>query len=162
MVKTNNFYKRIMAVVISIISIVSVFSMSAFAATSSSGKSTRTITVVTKANWLYPGSESITLKQTKGTRTEKNYNILNGKTTTKTKKCYGTWRVVAKSTDGKHTVNKTLKDGSLKISLKSNKTYKITVTWDSQADTFGTLDHGSFTQLPTWKVSGTHKVSNYY
>ena len=162
MVKTNNLYTRMMAIVISIISIVSIFSTTAFAATSSSGTRTQTITVNTKANWWYPGSESITLKQTKGTRTEKNYNFLTGKTKTKTKKCYGTWKVVAKSTDGKHTLNKKLNGGSLKLSLKANKTYKITVTWDSQADTFGTLDHGSFTQLPTWRVSGTHKVSSYY
>lgn len=153
---------KILSVFFVIVSVISMFSTVASAATCSSGKSTRTITVVTKANWLIPGSESITLSQTKGVRTEKNYNPFTGKTTTKTRKCYGDWKIVATATDGSHTVKKTLSDGSLKIALKANKTYKITVTWDSTADTIDSVDKGSFTTLPTWKVKSTYKVSNYY
>ena len=153
---------KVMSLVFAIVAVFSMFSTVAFAATRSSGKSTRTITVVTKANWWVPGSESITLKQTKGVRTEKNYNIFTGKTTTKTSKCYGDWKVVAKATDGSHTITKNFSGGSLKLSLKPNKTYKITVSWDSTADMIDSVDKGSFTTLPTWKVSSTYKVSNYY
>lgn len=149
---------RVMAIMMIVISVFTMFSSTATAATSSSGTSTRTITVVTKANWWKPGSESITLSQTKGVRSEK--NVWTGKT--KTKKCYGTWKIVATSTDGKHTIKKTWDDGSIKLNLKANKTYRITVTWDSQADIFDTLDHGSFTTMPTWRVKSVYKVSNYY
>ena len=162
MTRANTMFKKIMAIALTVLSIMTIFSTSAFAATSSYKKQTRTITVVTKANWLKPGSESITLKQTKGIRTEKNYNIFTGKTTTKTHKCYGDWKVVVKATDGSHTMTKTLKDGSLKLNLKANKTYKITVSWDSTADTIDSVDKGSFTTLPTWKVSSTYKVSSCY
>lgn len=156
--KKSKIITRLFALVLAILTICTVFTTSAFAATSSSGKRTQTITVVTKANWCIPGSESVTLSQTKGVRSEK--NPFTGKI--KTKNCYGEWDIVAKSTDGKHTVKATLNGGSKKINLKPNKTYKITVTWDSQADIFGTLDHGSFTKLPTWKVKSTYKVSSCY
>lgn len=137
-------------------------SIGASAATCSSGTSTRTITVVTKANWLKPGSESITISQTKGVRTKKTYNVFNGKTTTKTKNYYGTWKIVAKSTDGKHTVKKTLSGSSCKVNLKPNKTYKITVTWDGTANTIDSVSKGNFTTYPTWKVKSTYKVSSCY
>lgn len=156
--KTTNIFTRVSAILLVVLTIFTMFSTTAFAATSSSGKRTQTITVSTKANWLKPGSESITLKQTKGTRQET--NPFTGKV--KSKNCYGEWDIVAKSTDGKHTVKTTLKDGSKKINLKPNKTYKITVTWDSQADIFDSLDHGNFSKLPTWRVSSTYKVSSCY
>jgi len=137
-------------------------SIGASAATYSSGTSTRTITVVTKANWSKPGSESITLSQTKGIRTKKTYNIFTRKTSTKTKKYYGTWKIVAKSTDGKHTVKNTMSGSSCKVKLKPNKTYKITVTWDGTADTIDSVSRGTFTTYPTWKVKSSYKVSRYY
>lgn len=156
--KNSRILVRIFSMLLVVLTICTVFTTTAFAATSSSGKSTRTITVSTKANWLIPGSESITLSQTKGVRSEK--KPFTGKV--KTKNCYGEWDIVAKSTDGKHTAKATLKGSSVKINLKPNKTYKITVTWDSQADIFDSLDHGNFTKLPTWKVKSTYKVSSCY
>lgn len=132
------------------------------AATSSRGIETQTITVVTKANYLCPGSESITLSQTKGTCSETTYNIFTRKSKTKTSKVYGEWDIVAEASDGSHTIKKSLTGNSVKINLKPNKTYKITVTWDSTAASFTILDKGNFTSYPTWKVKSTWKVSNYY
>ncbi len=154
--------RKVIAIVLTLVSLFAVFSIYASAATCSSGKSSRTITVATKANWLIPGSESITLSQTKGTRTSKTYNVISGKTKTNTKDCYGTWDIVAKATDGSHTVKGKLSGSSVKINLKPNKTYKITVTWNSSADTIDSVAKGSFTKLPTWKVKSTYKVSSCY
>ncbi len=157
---SRHFPKKIIALFLAILSVVSIAIVSASAATSSSGKSTRTITVSTKANWLKPGSESITLGQTKGVCTGTKYNYkLQAKKVTSNQ--YGIWDVVAKSTDGSHTVKGTLKGSSLKINLKPNKTYKITVSWSSN-NTFTELDKGTFTTLPSWRVKSTNKVSNYY
>ena len=50
------------------------------AATYGSGTRTGTITVTTKANYWVPGSESITLSQTKGTCRLEKYNFFTGKT----------------------------------------------------------------------------------
>lgn len=157
---TRHFPKKIIALFLAIISIFSITIVAASAATSSSGKSTRTITVSTKANWLKPGSESITLGQKKGVCTGTKYTVkLKAKKVTSNQ--YGIWDVVAKSTDGTHTVRGTLKGSSLKVNLKPNKTYKITVSWSSQ-NTFTELDKGTFTTLPSWWVKSTNKVTSYY
>lgn len=132
------------------------------AATSSYGTQTRTITVTTKANWFIPGSESITLSQTKGTCVEDTYNIFTGKWSSKTSKVYGDWDIVATATDGSHTVRKNLSGSSVKINLKPNKTYKITVSWDYASNTITQLDKGSFKSYPTWRVKSTYKVSSCY
>ena len=142
-------------------------SVNASAATCSSGTSTRTITVETKANWWIPGSESITLSQTKGIRTGTSggflgLGYLTGKTKTKTTSCYGTWTVSYRSSDNSDKGSKKLSGSSLKIKLKPNKTYTITVSWDGYADTVDSIAYGNFTTLPTWKVKSTYKVSNYY
>lgn len=134
--------------------------LTASAATYSSGTSTQTITVTTEANWGKPGSESITLSQTKGTRTKKTYSW--GKWKTKTSKAYGTWKVSVKATDGSHTFSKKLTGSSLKLNLKPNKTYKITVSWDGATETVNAVSKGNFTSYPTWRVKSTWKVSNYY
>lgn len=155
--------KRICAL---LMSLVLAFSMafstaiSASAATSSRGTKTQVIYVETKANWWIPGSESITLSQTKGTRTATTYT-LTGKTKTKNTSCYGTWDVVAVATDGSHTVKGTLSGGSLKLKLKPNKAYEITITWNSDKDMINSISKGGFSKLPTWKVSSTYKVSYY-
>lgn len=59
----------------------------ASAATYSSGTSTRTITVSTKANYWIPGSESITLSQTKGVCEKKSYNFFQVKPLPKSPMC---------------------------------------------------------------------------
>ena len=136
--------------------------ISASAATNSSGKSTRTITVMTKGNWWVPGSESITLSQTQGVRTKNVYNWFTGKSTTKTYNRYGSWNISYRSTDGKHSGSAKLTGSSVKINLKPDKTYYITVTWNGMDDTFDSIQYGNFSKLPTWKVKSTYKVSNYY
>lgn len=137
-------------------------SIPAFAATSSSGTQSRTITVTTKANYWLPGSESITIGQSKGTCVKETYNIFSGKTTRKSSSQYGEWDITVRATDGSHTFNKSLTGSSIKLNLKPNKTYKITITWDSQAAFFKTLDKGNYTSYPTWRVKSTRKVSSYY
>lgn len=134
----------------------------ASAATYGSGTRTGTITVTTKANYWVPGSESITLSQTKGTCRLEKYNFFTGKTKVKTSKAYGEWDIVARSTDGGHTVKATLRNGSVKLKLKPNKTYKISVSWDHTAATLTSLSKGNYTSYPSWRVSGTWKVSSYY
>ena len=137
-------------------------SIPASAATCSSGTQSRTITVTTKANYWLPGSESITIGQSKGTCVKETYNIFSGKTTRKSSSQYGEWDITVRATDGSHTFSKSLRGSSIKLNLKPNKTYKITITWDSQAAIFKTLDKGNYTSYPTWRVKSTWKVSNYY
>ena len=153
------FGKKFLVCVLMVCTLASaILPLTASAATRSSGTRTQTITVVTKANWCIPGSESITLKQEKGVCSCR--NIFTGKT--KTSKVYGCWDIVAKSTDGTHTVTKELNGGSVKIPLTPNKTYKITITWDDNETFFKTAGKGSFTSYPTWRVDSTWKVSSYY
>jgi len=137
--------------------------LTASAATSSYGTThTRTITVETKANWWLPGSESITLKQTRGTCQRYKTNWLTGKRKPKTTKVYGTWKVYGRSTDGSHVFSKNLCDGSLKINLKPNKTYKIEVSWNTMIEGGLAVAYGDFIEYPTWKVSKIYKVARYY
>lgn len=150
---------RTKKIITSLIAVMMVFSMlfamavPVSAATRSSGKQTRTITVTTKANYWYPGSESITLSQTKGVCT--NYRG-------KTSKQYGDWDITVRATDGSHTFTKNFNGSSIKLNLKPNKTYQITVSWDSQGNYITQLGKGNFTTLPTWRVKSTWKVSSYY
>ena len=129
MVKSKNKMLVVVSAVVACLMFMFTFfvpTVSASAATSSSGTRTQTITVITKANWLLPGSESITLQQTKGVCTKTTTNWLTGKRSTKTSSEYGTWNIVAKAIDGSHTVKKTLSGKSVKLNLKPNKTYSIT------------------------------------
>lgn len=155
--------KRISCFVLAVLMLVSTMIamiVPSSAATSSNGKKSVTITVTTQANWWRPGSESITLSQTKGTCQV--YNYLTRKTYTS--KVYAEWDISVKATDGSHSYSKNWKNGSITLNLKPNKTYKITITWDETANILRTIGagKGDFTTLPTWKVSKTHKCSNYY
>ena len=157
--------KRILALMLVAVSILSCMILPASAATTSSGTSTRTITVVTKANWSYPGGESITLSQSKGTFSYSETNWYGRETgKTKTKNEYGTWKITVSATDGSHSYSKTWKDGSIKLSLKANKTYKITLSYDGMQDVFRGLDYRNFrwTRYPSWRVKSTWKISSYY
>ncbi len=163
MTKTRKIFTSVLACVMMLCTLFVVTPITASAAVSSYGTTaTRTITVKTKANWWIPGSESITLKQTKGTCEKTTTNIITGKKSKKVSKEYGTWIIVACATDGSDTVRKTLSGSSVKINLKPNKTYKITVTWKNNIANGIQVAKGSFTQFPTWKVSSTYKVSSYY
>ena len=131
----------------------SLSTVSASAATTSSGTQTRTITVQTKANYWIPGAESITIGQTKGVLQKR-----NGKTCNE----YGMWNISVRATDGSDSYKKNLTDGSIKLKLKPNKTYVITISWDSGSETIKNVGGKHYTKYPTWKVKSTWKVSNYY
>lgn len=156
--------KRIIAISLTIIIIFSCMVLPASADTSNYGTDTKSITVVTKANWCYPGSESITLSQSKGIFSYAKtswFGKVTGKTCTKSE--YSTWRISVAATDGSHSYSRTWKNGSIKLPLKSNRTYNITVSYDSYQDTFRGLNYRHFrwTRYPSWRVSGTWKVSEY-
>lgn len=161
MTKTKRIFTSAIAFAL-IICTLFALSIPVFAATSSSGTQSRTITVTTKANYLLPGSESITIGQSKGTCVKEIYNIFSGKTTRKSSNQYGKWDISVSATDGSHTFSKSLTGSSVELKLKPNKTYNITITWDSQAEFFKTFDKGNYTSYPSWKVKSTWKVSNYY
>lgn len=157
--------KKIFAMFLVIITIVSCMVLPAGAASSGNRNATYTLTVTTKANWCYPGGESITLSQSKGTFEYYKTNWLGqetGKTARKT--AYGTWRISVRATDGSHSFSKTLNGGSIKLNLKANKTYKITIRYDGTMDTFKALDYRRFhwVKHPSWRVSSTWKVSSYW
>ena len=144
------------------VSCIAMMTLSASAATCSSGTSTQTITVTTKSAYYYPGSSSITLSQTKGVVTydKTRWGRVVG---TGTAKYYGTWNISVYATDGSDSFSKTLSGSSVKISLKPNKTYKITVTYNWYVDTIIMIDHvnSRWTKYPSWRVSSTWKVSDY-
>jgi hypothetical protein len=72
--------------------------------------------------------------------------------------------IVAKSTDGTDTVKKTLTGSSVKINLKPNKTYNITVSYDGTKDTLTLLKYrnSKWTTYPSWQLKSTRKVSSYW
>ena len=156
--------KKIVTWMLIVVTLFNCMSLSADAATSSSGTTARTITVVTKGNWLYPGSESITISQSKGNFSYSKTNWLGQIKGSATKKAYGTWRIHAASTDRTHSFNKTLSSGSIKLNLKPNKTYNITLRYDSTPDTFLRMEHRNFkwTRYPSWRVSSTWKCTSCY
>lgn len=159
--------KKIISILLAIaicVSCVAMMTISASAATCSSGTSTQTITVNTKSAYYYPGSSSITLSQTKGVVTYDKVNWKGQVTGNGTAKYYGTWNISVKATDGSDSFSKTLSGSSVKINLKPNKTYKITVTYNWYVDTIIMIDHvnSRWTKYPSWKVSSTWKVSSYY
>lgn len=155
--------KKIFAILLSLVMTVAMFMSMATtvsAATCSNGTRTQTIFVQTKANWWIPGSESITLSQTKGVRTMTQYSLFGKRT--KNTSMYGTWDVTVRALDGSHYYTKRLTGGSLKLNLKPDKAYQITVSWNNVMNTVDAVTKGEFSKLPTWRVSGTWKVSNYH
>jgi hypothetical protein len=159
-------FKSIISLFFVFLMVASCMVIPASAATSSgyNYKQTQTITVTTKANYWYPGSSSITLSQSKGTISYSKTNIWGKVTGTATTTAYGTWKVVAKSTDGKDTVSKNLTGSSVTLNLKPNKTYKITVSYDSTSEIFTMIKHtnSKWTTTPSWQVKSTWKVSSCY
>ena len=157
--------KRMFALVMVGVAILGCMTLQASAATSSSGTKTQTITVVTKANWSYPGSESITLAQSKGTFSYAETGKWGRETgKTKTKKDYGSWDIKVSATDGSHSFNKRLNGSSIKLNLKPNKTYKITVSENWISSTFFGMKYRNarWTSYPRWNVKSTWKVSSCY
>lgn len=158
--------KKLISILLAIsicVSCVAVMTLGASAATCSSGTSTQTITVNTKSAYYYPGSSSITLSQTKGVVSYDKTTRWGRVVGTGTAKYYGTWNITVRATDGSDSFKKSLTGSSLKIKLKPNKTYKITVTYNGAVDTIIMVAHENsrWTRRPSWKVSSTWKVSSY-
>lgn len=154
--------KKYFAMILAIVTIFACMVIPADAATYSSGTATRTITVVTGSNWAYPGSESVTISQSKGTFTYNKRTWSGSKALSKND--YGTWDITVVSTDGTHRFSKTMKGSSIKLNLRPNKTYRITVSYDSYQDIFRGLDYSGmrWTRYPSWRVSSTWKVRSCY
>lgn len=170
MTEKKNYYKEIITMkkiitcMLTVVTLITCMVLPASAATTSSGTNTRTITVVTKSNWSYPGSESITISQSKGKFSYSKTNWRGQVTGSTSKTSYGTWKISVAATDGTHSFSKTLSGGSIKLNLKSNKTYKITVSYDGNQDVFRGLEYRNFkwTSYPSWRVSSTWKCSACY
>ena len=135
----------------------SVMIFPASAATSGS-TNTRSISVQTTADWRYPGTESITLKQNKCKYT---YSTLkNWKWVDKESSAYPYYRITIKNeTTGKST-SKTWHSASIKLKLDRNARYTITVSYDSMGNWLGSnCKFKSWKNTPSWWVSTTHKAN---
>lgn len=131
-------------------------------AATSGEKGTSTLTVVTKANWKKPGSESVTLSN-RQVVVQGYKRTLTGKKKLQTKKYYPRYKITVKSTDGTHSFNKSMTSSSLKLNLKPDKRYKITVSYDgAYAKNFHGLSNAVTTTGPKWAVKSVYKVSDYY
>lgn len=131
-------------------------------AATSGGQGTSTLTVVTKANWKKPGSESVTLSNRKVVVKGYKYTLL-GKKKLQTKKYYPRYKITVKSADGSHRFNKSMTSSSLKLNLKPDKTYYITVSYDGAAPVnFHGLSNATTITGPQWGVKSVYKVSHYY
>ena len=142
--------KKIISVLLVVVLLFTIFAIPAAAAKSGSNKSTN-IYVTTKANWLKPGGESITLTPKAGVMSNN----------TKFTDC--SWSIkVYKYGSGK-TKYYTLKGNkSLKISLDRNSNYQITVTPTASYKAICEIKKtgGRIKTYPSWYVSSTHKVSS--
>ena len=140
--------KRLISFLLLASLVLTIFALPVSAATKGSNK-TANIYVTTKANWLKPGSESITLTPCKGqsatgTRFDGSWSIKVYQYGTGTTKYY------------------TLKSSSLTISLKRNAEYKITVTPTAAYRAVCEIHRtsGNLKSYPSWYVSKTNKVSS--
>ena len=155
-------FSKITAIFLSILTIFSFSAIGASAATSGGYRSS-TIYVNTKANYLYPGASSVTLKQSKQTIT---YEKLGGtKTKTKTD-YYGKYSIKVYNVTKNKTTNMSWNaKQTKKISLDPNCQYRITVSYDSNATDVLTRNpplgySWKSTSAPSWWVSSTWKLSS--
>lgn len=140
--------KKILSVFLCALTVFTILSSTLLQASAYSN--TNTYTVTTKANYWYPGSESITVSQSKEV-------YYSNKAKTKTKKrnalvCTVTCKPI--SGTGKKTITKSFSGNSKKIALEKNTTYKVTITYRSVicANHYGTKDKGYA------YISGLHKA----
>ena len=148
--------KSLSLVIALVLALSSLFSLSASAATTG-GANEQTIYVETKANWLIPGSESITLKQNEATYRYTDFGW--GGFTTKTASIYPTYKITLKNINTGKITTKTWKDSTIKLNLDRNCCYNITVSYDSQSTILRTnFELDDYKTAPSWYVSKTHKV----
>ena len=151
MQKAKGALGKMAAMALLIVTLLSLMVLPVSAATSSDGTSTQTIEVTTHSNRGKPGRESITLSQSKGTRTHA--------VTKKQKARYGKWKVSYVNVDDPTDCGSvTLSGSSVKVKLGRDKTYTVTVEWDTLADLGDATWYGPFTENPTWWVSSSCKA----
>lgn len=157
MIKVKKLTSLFMTMII-LIGVCCCFSSTASAATSGNKNRSAIITVNTKANYWYPGSSSITLKQNK---TEFTYTKKGKK---KTAKMYAAFRIEYTNCKTGKTKTTWLKDRSKKINLDKNATYKVKVSYDSTKMQIKNIYKQNFAwkTMPNWWVSSTWKVTSYY
>lgn len=114
---------------------------------------TTTYIVTTKANYWYPGQESITIKQSQ----EQYYSA-----TKKIKKRNMAYKVtcVPISWNGKKpkTITKTFTSGSRKIDLEKNVTYRVTISKD-YANPYNTYGNFGVVKSGYAYISKAHKAT---
>lgn len=157
------FLSKLTAIILSVLTVFSFSTLSASAATSG-GTRAATITVNTKANYLYPGASSITLKQSKQTLT---YKKLGGSKTKTKVGYYGQYDIKVYNVTKNKTNNMTWSGGQTKkISLDPNCTYRITVSYNSTATCMFTSNPIGYSwkssSTPSWWVGSTWKLASYY
>lgn len=140
--------KKIISVLLVMTFIFAIFAIPASAAKSGSNKSA-TIYVTTKANWLKPGGESITLTQKQGVdKSGKKFSC--------------SWNVKVYEYGSGKTKYYTFDKSSLKIALGRNKNYAITVSPTASYKAICEIKRtsGPLKSYPSWYVSKTYKISS--
>lgn len=150
---------------LSVMLILSFMLNEAYAATSGKTGTTK-ISVSTKANWSYPGSSSITLKQNKQTVSYR--RTLNASKTGSKTGYYGCYTItIYNQTNNKKTTQYWNGGQTCKINLSANKDYVITVTYNmsktylKQLSVVPCLNTMKSATTPSWNVSSTWKVKSY-
>lgn len=143
-------FKRIVAVLLVLVTVFAIFAIPVSAAKSGSNK-TANIYVTTKANWLKPGKESITLTPKAGVDAG-GCKFTNCSWSVKVYK-YGTGTTKYYTLKG---------SSSLKINLDRNANYQITVTPTASYRAICEIEatSGKLRSYPSWYVSSTCKVSS--
>lgn len=140
--------KKVISVFLVAAILISCFAVPALAATSGN-ISTRTMYVSTKANWLKPGKESITISRTQGSY--KN-NV----------KFKGSWDVTVYKYGSGSKKSYSMNSDSVTIKLDRNASYKITVS-PKPAYLACVEINGGKRNVKTWSnwyVSKTNKISS--
>lgn len=154
--------KKVVVLVLCVMTLLSISTTDAFAAIRG-GQGTATIVVQTKSNYWYPGSSSITLKQSKQTLT---YQKLWGNKKKTQKGYYGYYNITISNKTKRTTQKITWSGGkSKKIKLQGNCVYWITVSYNASATgSFKRTPLGYYLKsvsVPSWWLSSIYKVSGY-
>ena len=140
--------KKIISVFLCVLTVFTILSSTMLQASAYSD--TDYYTVTTKANYWYPGSESITVSQSKEV-------YYSNKAHTKTKKrnalvCTVTCTPI--SGTGKKTITESFSGSSKKINLEKNTTYRVKITYKSVICAY----HYGTKQTGYAYISGLHKA----
>ena len=154
--------KKVVILLLCIMTLLSSSTADVFASTSG-GRGTQTMVIQTKSNYWYPGSSSITLKQSKQTLT---YQKLWGNKKKTQRGYYGYYNITVSNITKRKTNNLTWSGGQTKkIKLDGNCIYWITVSYNyAAARSFKRPPLGYYLKdmsAPSWWLSSISKVSGY-